>query len=424
MAKRIVFIAVTFLWTISVQGQSSVKKYVQNNTSKIESINPENIDYSDLEVIGSAIGDAQLVMLGEQDHGDAPTFQAKTRIIKYLHEKKGFNVIAFESDFYALNQGWNQLLNQKLSSDSLMFQNIFPVWTECKECAAIFSYISSSQTSKNKLSITGFDIQLHGLYSQKNFKSELTDYLASKQIAFLQTQEYKNQFLPFIDSLLYYSRKQSFVNNEQKIKQMLHHLNVIVSQLTVTNEKDQFWKKVIESAQAQTEVMIYRKQNDFLKMGTLRDEHMAKNLYWLINHTYKNNKIIVWAANSHINKYTLNGNMKRWPISMGSFFAKNKGIMDKIFVLGFTSYKGTAGRVTLPKKYTVAPPHKNGVEEWISKLGYDFAFTNMKPSKNLIGVWDESFNSKLAGHINIKAEWAKGFDGIFFVNRMYPCRKE
>ena len=428
MDKRIFFVSTILLWTNFVHCQSTVEKYVQDNTFEIESISPKNNDYTDLEVIGKAIGEAQVVMLGEQDHGDAPTFQAKARIIKYLHEKKGFNVIAFESDFYALNKGWSQVLHEKLSADSLMLQNIFPVWTQCQECEDVFSYIHSSQTSKSRLKITGFDIQLHGRYSQKNFKSELVSYLTSKQIAFLQTQEYRNYFLPHIDSLLHYSQKQSFIRDEQRIQQLLNNLDMIASQLEVKEEEDHFWRKVLESVRAQTQIMVYRKQNNFLKAGTFRDEHMAKNLYWLLNNVYKNEKLIVWAANSHINKYSLsekNASMARtWPVPMGSFLIKNKGVSDNTYVLGFTSYQGTAGRVTLPEKYPIAPPSKNGVEEWISKLGYDFAFTDMKPSKKLERVWNESFNAKLMGHINIKAQWAKGFDGIFFIDKMYPCKKE
>src|SRR5689334_22673852 len=93
------------IMAMGAEGQTNFKKYTQENTIQITSINPDSFFNSDLEYIGKAIGNSKIVMLGEQDHGDAPTFLAKTRIVKYLHEKKGFNVLAFESDFFGLNYG-------------------------------------------------------------------------------------------------------------------------------------------------------------------------------------------------------------------------------------------------------------------------------------------------------------------------------
>lgn len=99
------FLLFTFISVaLSACVQKDIKQFVVENRVDILSISPDSTDFSDLEAIGKAIGDSRIVMLGEQDHGDAPTFLAKTRLIKYLHEQKGFNVLAFESDFFALNE--------------------------------------------------------------------------------------------------------------------------------------------------------------------------------------------------------------------------------------------------------------------------------------------------------------------------------
>src|ERR1700761_1302410 len=102
-------LSVSSLISLPAHAQKLIKDYVEKNAIPIYTIEPDSTNYSDLEPIGNAIGDAKIVMLGEQDHGDAPTFLAKTRLIKYLHEKKGFNVLAFESDFFGLNEGWDRL---------------------------------------------------------------------------------------------------------------------------------------------------------------------------------------------------------------------------------------------------------------------------------------------------------------------------
>ncbi|MEJ7560886.1 MAG: hypothetical protein WKF66_21425 [Pedobacter sp.] len=79
------FILIAFCWTSFAYGQDNIKKYVQENTIQIKAIEPDSTDYSDLEAFGNSIGNSKIVMLGEQDHGDAATFLAKTRLIKYLH---------------------------------------------------------------------------------------------------------------------------------------------------------------------------------------------------------------------------------------------------------------------------------------------------------------------------------------------------
>ena len=73
-----------------------IKDYVKKNLHIVNSINPKDTNFDDLV----EIGDAKLVLLGEQCHGDGDTFAAKSRLVKYLHEKKGFNVLAFEADFF------------------------------------------------------------------------------------------------------------------------------------------------------------------------------------------------------------------------------------------------------------------------------------------------------------------------------------
>src|SRR4051812_38970245 len=146
-----------FLIIPLAQAQNIISEYVRSNT---HIINPDVTNYTDLAAFGDAIGDAQVVMMGEQDHGDAATFEAKTRLIKYLHEKKGFNVIAFEGDFFALNYWWDHARAHHLALDSFISKNIFTIWSSCTACSdLLYQYIPSTITQGQPLELTGVDCQ-------------------------------------------------------------------------------------------------------------------------------------------------------------------------------------------------------------------------------------------------------------------------
>lgn len=70
--------------------------WLKSHVAPIRSLAFDDTDFADLEPIGRAIGDARVVALGEESHGDGTAFRTKARIARYLHEKLGFDVIAFE----------------------------------------------------------------------------------------------------------------------------------------------------------------------------------------------------------------------------------------------------------------------------------------------------------------------------------------
>lgn len=169
---------------------------MQGNLHSIRSIQPYENDYADLEVIDKAIGDARIVMLGEQDHGDGATFLAKTRLIKYLHEKQGFNVLIFEGDFFALNHGWQVTPADEHQQRSFLYSNIYPYWSKCKECDdLLYDYIPQTYRTNSPLQIAGIDNQLYAGFSRDSLKHYLNSYLSPQQVSFIELTSYQDFFL-------------------------------------------------------------------------------------------------------------------------------------------------------------------------------------------------------------------------------------
>jgi erythromycin esterase-like protein len=137
---------------------TSKVEWLSKNELQIRSIDPNDDDFADLAPLKKILGDARVVQLGEQSHGDGATFYAKERLIRFLHEEMGFDVLAWESGFFECEE-----MNRDLASDIPILQaaqrGVFGVWTEGALMAPVFEYTRSTLKTSRPLRHTGFDIQ-------------------------------------------------------------------------------------------------------------------------------------------------------------------------------------------------------------------------------------------------------------------------
>lgn len=416
---RIIFLPILWLFVQPAAfAQDNIKKYVQANTSAITTIEPGTADNSDLEAIGKAIGDAEIVMLGEQDHGDAPTFLAKTRLIQYLHEKMGFNVLAFESDFFGLTNGWDQVKKKQAIADSVIRHNIYPIWTYCKTMQQLFfQYIPSSLTTKTPLQLAGFDSQVY----LRQVAPVVDSILRKYDLEITKSNDYSSGFLPMLLSSYKYTRD-SAANN--KITQFLLTARL---QLQAVLPPNDFWLMVMDNLVEQNRRLLQWDGDYWLDMNS-RDSMMAVNLRWLQKTKFPDEKIIVWAHNYHISKYAGHypEDFLNTAKPMGSVFTMDKDQLQKTYVIGFTSYQGRTGRLN-GNIYKVDKPDNSSFENWIDPF-LSYAFVDFKSYNAQAGIPADNFN--LSGavkgnwyHKNHKAQWNRIFDGVFFIREMYPCKE-
>ncbi|MFL5740981.1 MAG: erythromycin esterase family protein, partial [Flavisolibacter sp.] len=395
---------------------------VQTHAASVSSIDPANTDFSDLNELGKAIGDARILMLGEQDHGDAPAFLAKTRLIKYLHEKKGFNVLAFESDFFALNTGWEQITKPTMI-DSFLKKNIFPVWTLCNTCSLLlYDYIPKTWKTANPLTVTGFDSQLILEYSRHNLSRQLDSVLRSLNLPIIHQSNYASEIIPLIDSLKFWymetpKSKSSFVLCG-------NYLSQIREQAADKLPQDSYWMMIIDNL-----IQWNRGEQGDQKIDSsgaafnVRDYEMAKNLKWLTTVKFQKEKIIVWAANYHVSRHIgeTKNTLGNVATTMGWYFCDDPLINEQTYILGFDSYEGLSGRVNEPT-YKVASPKAKSFENWIDKSAA-YAFVDFKAYNEMHPNSNEQFYLKGIGHYNKNLPWNHLFDGIFFIRQVYPCNR-
>jgi erythromycin esterase len=421
------FLSLCFYFVLlQLPAQRLIKEYVINNTNQVLTIEPDCTDYSDMESFGNAIGNAKIVMLGEQSHGDAATFSAKSRLIKYLHEKKGFNVLAFESDFWGLTEGWEKTAKNKSDIDSFMRNNPFPIWSMCHTCSSLFyNYIAATYSKGTPLHIAGFDCQLHGLYTEKNYKTRLTEIFQK-----LETDEpsYKSvieKTLKNADSLIL-SLGNKYKKDTISANESADFLNTVLAK-NLSEILSSFEIQVLKNLRA--ELNNSKGRNGLINsFYYFRDPQMADNIEWLSDVKYPNEKIIIWAHSAHISKINGNSNDPFNEFSMmGDYLSKKENMKGKIYIAGFTSYKGTTQyantRFLHPE---ISKPAKNGFETWIPK-NYNYAFTDFKQFNSQYPTEHIAFSMKGSSdpkkqHANYFNYWTKIFDGIFFIRNMYGCK--
>jgi erythromycin esterase len=396
--------------------QRDIKTYVTANVRQISSIDPFFGDYSDLQVIADAIGDARIVMLGEQDHGDAPAFLAKTRLIKYLHEKKGFNVLAFESDFFGINYNWQLVKDGKLDFGAFINQNITALWSQCTACDPLFrNYLPGCLKSSNPLQLAGFDSQMGTIYLLPILDSVLT----ALHLPIASLPDYKSAIFPLLHTWYNYT------SDSTTSDKIISTYEEIKKQMLTRLSPGDFWVQTVENL-IQQNAQFRNWKLDYWKDMNTRDKQMAANVKWLAEIKYPDEKIIVWAHNYHVSKHAGHypERFLNRAASMGSVFTQDPALANQTYIIGFTSYKGTAGRL-FAKTYRIEKPKPNSFENWINPT-YSYAFVDFKAfnSKNPLQYEPFYMSGAIKGnryHSSQEGEWNRIFDGVFYIREMYPC---
>ena len=148
------------------------------NESKVFALQePASHGFEDFLPIANTLSDKRIMLIGESGHGMKEYFQLKTRMVKFLHEELGYNVLAVEG---ALADCASSYLEINNLSDTLLMKNCFYRTWNFEEALPLFSYIKSTQDTPNPLVLTGFDNIPTGNFFPRFMQSLIADIDSSK----------------------------------------------------------------------------------------------------------------------------------------------------------------------------------------------------------------------------------------------------
>ncbi|WP_136467943.1 erythromycin esterase family protein [Flagellimonas onchidii] len=383
---------------------------VEDVAVEINSISPNDTDFSDLIALKNIIGDSRIVLLGEQSHGGGSTYSAKVRLIKFLHQEMGFEVMAFESGMYDCAKIWQHMLTGKKMRDEVL-NSMFYMYATSTEVKPLFNYMDQQMGGAKPLSFCGMDSQHTGEKSKQYLISDLKTFL-KKNNSVIQNQKSWEVFERKIADIINMDRSTTDEDKTEFYKVIgnlkLELANFKPKESGFLNNSG-FWIEIINSLESQGK----RYWGDIEDMD--RDRQMASNMSWLLKNTHKDKKVIIWAHNFHIAR-GLNP-----VLPMGHFLKKEFG--EEMYAIGFTGYNGEFINFVNDKRVSIAKPSKSSVEQSIKNLGWPYAMIDLRHlAEN--STLKQQQKGRLFNFNEHSFVLPKVFDGLFYIETTTPTIRE
>ncbi|WP_336638277.1 erythromycin esterase family protein [Lysinibacillus fusiformis] len=406
------------------------KTWVNDHAYSLTSIQPETASskkipsnkFEDLAMLKPLLHDKRIVFLGESSHGVAQFNLAKTRLIQFLHQEMGYNVLAFESGLGDVMNAQGKI--DKQAALQTMKDAIFGVWWT-KETLPLFEYAKTTQATEKPLVLAGFDIQQQGAFTNG-------DWLQNPQLAqqFSDAEKQLAEWSSSKDLKGYQKEKTAIINVYKQVKAQVqtkekelqkaypNELQIVKLMERTLADRIRLADEYVELTIQSTIEIEQNKYESFLTTMEWRDQAMMENLLWLAEEVYPTEKFIVWAHNDHIRKAQSDVMGSPYPVKlMGE---RLPDIYKKYsYVLGLYMTSGETAN-NMGETMPVLPPIKGSIEDIVSSANQPYTFIDLRNRQNERGnSW--MFEPRLSyswGVIQESLVPRDQYDGILLIDKV------
>ncbi|HEY0151771.1 MAG TPA: erythromycin esterase family protein [Longimicrobium sp.] len=399
-------------------------QWLEANAHPIASLSVTS-DFSDLEPLRAAIGSSRIVMLGEETHGDGTAFLAKARIIAFLHQRMGFDVLAWESGIYDVHEVWDHVrAGEGVIAASR--RGVFGVWSRSEQVLPTLDYVAGTVGTARPLEMAGFDNQITGSLGRDSVAAHVLAFARSIGSRVADDPEWPDAAATLTELAVtqHYAFKPP-VAAQASLLRLLGALRADASARAAGNREALFWTQALASIESYARMMWAAPPGQFRgEDNNVRDAQMAANLLWLADTYYPGRKIIVWAASAHIGRgvgalRSSTGSQPYatgWTVHMGG--EVHRAIGAEMYSLGFTASAGSFGfqNGTVVPLPALVP---GSLEEHFAATRFDNAYVDFR-GRATGGEWLRDVYSWPFGYQPLRGDWTSVFDGMVFTRQMTP----
>ncbi len=348
--------------TVLGTNTAAYERYVAQQGRALTSVTDDG-NFADLAVLDPHLAGRRIVLLGESTHGAREMNQVKTRLIKYLHQQHGFDVLVFESGLFSCTRGLEQA---EIAAAVLMRSCTFGVWWT-HEVVELFRYVLATQATDRPLRLAGMDVQFSGNEDDAMRLRHWLDVQLALQppppglpatADWHAAVDQMFQLQPLLQAC--------WAGNATQCQAVLadHAAPLAVLQAfadALTPADDASPERWLLALQARNLPMILRRMAEnaggYNGSHGLRDRYMADNLTALARHVYPESRLMVWAHNAHtITDHYGDASRNADDRPTGMHLAETWG--DELYSLGLFMLSGVSGNTSSGALETVAvTPH-------------------------------------------------------------------
>lgn len=387
-----------------------------SHLARLDSVDPADHQFGDLTAFGRAVGNAQVVVLGEQTHGEGKVFSLKVRLAEYLHEKKGFDVLVLESGLFD-----GKLIEQNSEHGASVLEqapgNLFFAYSKSREVRPLFAYIDAQRKAGTPLTLATFDSQQSGKLSQALLVDRLGAYLKASGSVLPDTPEWK-LFHERTDALLQFQRAEPTPEEQQAYFQFSDQLAQCLSVVDKPELQAEapYWRRVLASVRSQAS-RFWTTHGDFAADAEMREEAGADNLAWLFQQAYPGHKFIVWTHDGHGQKSplyaTMKGSMQR---------VREKLPQLRFYHAYFTGYSGQFVDYQNGSLVTVGEHDPASLETQLHAAGIRQGFLDLQSAgASVAGRRLDGYDRTFPSNHPLLPEFT---DGVFYLDEIRPSVRE
>lgn len=418
---------------------------VASQAIPISSIDLEYGSMDDLEPLVELIGDARVVALGEGSHGAGSDFRAKARLIRFLHERMGFDVILWEAGIYDMRY---------LPAEQALYAH----WAHAEEVRSLLAYLEEERASGRPVDMAGFDLQISSpFHGTTQLIDGLLRFFTAGDQSLLSPElaERLDRLRSDAEEVAAFAAR---VGEEgpasDRFAPIYRELAALAADLlhTIDRSETELKRRCSPRQTALVRQMLKslvgldriheplpgepdRPRWDFVRRWNEREIMNAANIDWYVHSRYPDRRIIVWAHNAHVAEGFLTPDFSTFSVAApaelpirpsGTLIRMALG--SDLFSIIFTAYEGSVRQMQDALALTsdtarLEPAPEESLEGRLHAAGFQYAILPLGAAGGSLSTW---LDTPRVGRIGTEflapqtLPWKRVADAMFFVDQVEP----